>query len=129
MIVKFTIWLLNRSNVSKDDRLLLTNAILDKLYAIPTRDIINLNEEGRLLVNNVPLDHEKTIQLRDSARAMLHSNARKMVKAQVAFNAVKMGVHKAKNTDEIFFAKAALWWGQQEDELYSLLAGEDVLEQ
>jgi len=129
MIVKLTTWLLKRSNLSKKDRMLLTNAILDKLYAIPTRDIITLNEEGRLLVNNVPLDHEKTIQLRDSARAALNSQVRNLVKSQVAYKAVTMGVHKSKDIDELYFAKAAIWWGQQEDDLLKLLAGQEDLEQ
>lgn len=123
-IVKLAVWLLNRSSISIIDRLVLTNAILDKLATIQSDDIIKLDENGTLLLNGRPLDYEQARLLRESARAVLNSTARSVVRKQVEYLAVTIGIHKADKPEQMLFGKAAIWWGQQEDNLYKLLSGE-----
>lgn len=122
MIISLVLFLLAKKNISVKDRTRLTNAILDKLGAIPVRDIISERPDGTLVVQGHPVDIEMARKLREGAISMLESSVRKIVREQVAFRAVTLGVHKAESPEQVLFAKSALWNAQQEDELYSLLA-------
>lgn len=116
--------LLRLVTLSTEDRTRLTCAILDRLHALPASDIISLNEQGQFTVGGRPLTMEDARKLRESAKYVLDSSARKIVREAVAFKAVSHGVHKANTPEEVLFSKAALWQGQQEDELYRMLAQE-----
>lgn len=104
---------------------MLTVSILKELGALPLRDMIITNQEGILLVNGRPLDLESARLLRESASATLNSKAFAFVREQVLFNAVKTGVHKAETPLQMLFAKAAIWWGQEEDRILRTLAQAD----
>lgn len=116
--------LLRVTHLSLEDRSRLTGALLTKLQAIPASDIISTNEEGRLTVYGRPLDLEEAQKLRESAKYVLDSSARKLARETVAFRAVTLGVHNGDTNEKIFFSRAALWQAQQEDELYRTLAQE-----
>ena len=124
-LVKIIVKLLQKSNLSLEDRNNLTTAVLDKLEALPLRAIIENNEEGILLVNGREVDLEKAGMLRTNAKSLLESPLHKLIHQQVAFTAITMGVHKVKTVEEMIFARAALWWGQQEISLLKLLAGQE----
>lgn len=119
--VKLVAWLLS-TNLSIEDRNVLTNAVLDRLYALPFHDIITIGQDGKALVRGEPLSYEQALLMHDSAKATLDSPVRKLVREQVAFQAVTIGVHKQKIPEDILFSKAALWWGQREQELLEILA-------
>ena len=124
-LVNIIVKLLQKSNLSLEDRNNLTTAVLDKLEALPLRAIIENNEEGILLVNGREVDLEKAGMLRTNAKSLLESPLHKLIHQQVAFKAITMGVHKVKTVEEMIFARAALWWGQQEISLLKLLAGQE----
>lgn len=119
---KLAIFALKSARLPVKDRNLLTACILDRLAALPLRDIIHVNEEGNLLVNGRPVDVETARQLRESARGALTSTAFKFIRQQVAFQAINIGVHKAEDELQMFFGRAAIWWGQQEEIQLRLLA-------
>jgi len=98
----------------------LTNQLLTSIHSLPTRAIITVNE-GKLFIRGVPLELEKAIALRDSANAVLNNPAYKAVHDQVLYQAVSLGVHQAQTTEQVQFAKAAIWYGQQEVELLKTL--------
>lgn len=123
-ITSFVIWLLNISSLSMNDRTRLTAALLDKLNAFPAADIIKIDEKYGLLVNGVQIDVEKARLLRESAKAAFNSRACRLVWDAVAFKAVAVGVHNGDSPERVMFSKAALWWSQQEMELFSTLAQE-----
>lgn len=101
----------------------LTGAVLDKLYALPIKDAIKYDaHEGKLYIRSRPIDHETMQVLSRSARAVLDSQALKLVREQVAFQAVTTGIHKAERPEQLYFGRAAIWWGQQEESLLELLA-------
>jgi hypothetical protein len=129
MIKKFSVrlacYLLNRSDISIEDRNLLTTCLLDKLAALPLRDMITTNEEGNLLVSGRQIDIDIAKKLRESARAALNSYALNLVREQVTYESVVTGVHKALNADQILFGKAAIWCQQQEVKWLKTLAGLD----
>lgn len=118
---KFAIWLLKRSDITLSDRHLLTNSVLDKLAALPLRDIIVINESS-LIVNGKVLSREEVMQLRESAKAALGSRALGLIRDQVLYKAYTFGVNTSINFDQVYFAKAAVWWGQEEDKILNALA-------
>lgn len=106
------------------DRMLLTTMLFDKIGALPLRDMIRVNEEGRLLVNGRLVGVEAARKLRESARAELNSYARKFISEQVLYTAVVMGVHKMETPEQSVFSRAAIWYKQQEDIWLNLLGGQ-----
>jgi len=125
VIVKICIYLLRSVKLTEDSRNKLITCVLDRLHALPFRDIIRRDEQGVLLVNDKTLDVEKSIILKESARGALQSVALKIINDQVAFNAVTLGVHKVEKPEQMMFSRAAIWWGQQQEILLKLLASED----
>lgn len=123
--VKLARWVLRRTNLSIEDRNLLTTCILDTLGALPIRDMIIMNPNGQILVNEKQLTVEGARALRDGAITALKNPTLKLIHDQVAFAAIASGVHKQETERQSFFMRAALWYGQQEIELLNLLAGED----
>ena len=120
---KLTVYLLRRRDLTVRERTLLTGVLLDKLVALPASAILSTDESGQLLLYGRPLAIEQIKQLRESAKVVLLSSARKAVREQVAFMAVQLGVHHGDTPEKVLFSKAALWQGQEEDKLYEMLAG------
>ncbi|HEY9826357.1 MAG TPA: hypothetical protein V6D19_12990 [Stenomitos sp.] len=128
MFIKLVIFLLTRAKISNENRLSLTNAVLDKLGALPVRDAIRQDETGALLVNDRPVDLETAKLLRESARGALNSMALKVVREQVEFAAITVGVHQATDPWAMIFGKSAIWYHQQQEKYLKILVGqEDVV--
>lgn len=125
LIAKLTVFALKHSKLSIEDKNLCTVALLDSLRALPIKSIIIINEQGLLLVNGEPLDHDQSVKIRDSARVMYASSFRKMVKTQISHLAVTIGVREGLNTDQILFSKAALWCLQEEEKLLKSIVGDE----
>lgn len=121
---KLAVKLLRRSSLSIENRNHLSTVLMDKLGALPFADIITRNE-NEILVNGVPLDYEKAKALSESAKAALNNNALRVVWESVAFMAVNHGIHKAETERQLLWARAALWWCQQEKSLLAELTGEE----
>lgn len=120
--VRQVITQLNRADISMDDRALLTTAILDKLGALPLSAIITNDEQGQLLVHNEPLNIENARILRDSAIQALENQALALIRSQVAFSAITIGIHKAEKVEQMIFGRTALWWGQEVERYLMILA-------
>ncbi len=119
--VKLAKFALNRADLSIEDRAALTTQILSSVAALPFRDMIVISEDGSVLVNGHPLEREEIMKLRDSARMVLNSKAMQLIYDQVAFTAVTLGVHTVETERQMFFARASIWWGQQEIKLLKAL--------
>ena len=122
MNVKEVAEFLKSSALSVEDKNLLINVLLERLNAFPATSIIQQRNDGRLLINGQLVDVEKARQLREGALSLLQSSVRKLIKDQVAFIAVKKGVHEGTSPESIMFSKVAIWWGNEEEELLKLLA-------
>ncbi len=123
---KLAVFMLKRSTLSMEDRALLISCTLDKLDSIPLSDIISVNEQGTLLVNGKTVDLELAKSLRESSRAVLNSRAFKMIQNQVVYAAFSYAARTATSIDQLILGKAAIWWGQKENEYLNLLAGTSV---
>lgn len=117
-------FLKKRERFEPEDIALCTTALIDKLRMLPMQDTIYTGSEGRLivrgkLVKNVDI-HKRIIE---GAKAMRNNITRKLVREKVEFEAARIGLRKATSLWDIVFAQAALWFAQQEDEVYAKLTG------
>lgn len=120
--LKIIAFLLKSNDLSVEDRSLLTYLVLDNLHALPIRDIISFNEDGSVIVNGKTLVSEQITLLRESARAALNNTALKLIHDQVEFTAVTIGIHKSNKVENLLFGQSAIWYGQQEKNLLTVLA-------
>lgn len=110
--------------LSTEERQILTAMLLDRLGALPLHATITVDNTGGVVVNGRSLSLERADQLKQAAVAMKLNAARNLVRETVTFLAIKDGVYKNVNPEMGLFAKAALWFSQEEDTLYDLLAHE-----
>ncbi len=122
--VQKTIQQLGESDLSQEDRIALMTCILDKIQALPIQDIVTFDEQGTILLQGKKLEPDQAIIFRESAVALKDSFARKVINEQVTFEAIKLGVHISLNTDQVMFAKAALWIIQEEKRLLTQITEE-----
>lgn len=119
---RLAIFALNRSDLKIEDRNLLTNSILKTLAALPLRDILEFKADGSLLVRGTELDREQVRMLRESAKAALESRSLGLIRDEVLYKAFIFGLNKSVNNEQLLFAKAAVWWGQEEYNLLKALS-------
>lgn len=124
IITSLIVWVMNNTRFSIENRTKCITALLNKLNFIPHKDIIEIDGQGRTVINGRLLDLDKARQLRESAKAMLANQCRNLVREQVAFKAVSLGVHNGTTPEQLFWCRTALWIYQQENELYHALAQE-----
>ena len=110
------IWLVKlilKRNLSLEDRNKIIVYIMESLQILPLHDIIYVNDEKEIIVNNRPLDMEKAISLRNSAKSALENPAFKLITEQVNYLAITKGVHKAESPLDMLSYRFALWWGNE----------------
>lgn len=115
-----------KTDLSIEDRNLLTAAIIDKLGALPVRARITTDEAQQVFIDGRPLKFEVARKLKQSARALKRNFARKFVQETIAFMAIKQGIHIALSPEQVLFAKAVLWQHNEEQMLYETLAQEGL---
>lgn len=120
--VKLAVALLKYSRLQNEDRQLLTTAMLDRLGALPIRATIRIDDTGEILVADKKLTVDAAKRIHESSKSMIDNFARKFVREQVTFMAIKQGVHENISPEQGLFAKAVLWFYQEEEELYRRFA-------
>jgi hypothetical protein len=109
---------LKKSNLSLEDRTALVTVLLSELHTLPL-DNTFIVEQGQVTINGKDLDVDQVIVFRDSCLALKDNFAFKVIKDQIRYLAMNLGIYKSRNMDELFFYKTALWNLQQIDELLS----------
>lgn len=126
MFNRLAVWLTNyslkKSDLSLEDRNKIITNIMGSLDALPIYGIIDVNEDGEVLVSGRSLDLEKAKQIRESASLALDNIALKIVNEQVLFTAVTGGMHNATLPEHLYFYRAAIWFGQQLERQLKILA-------
>lgn len=115
--------MLREAELSIEDRQLLTTVLIERLGALPVRARITVDESGQVFVDGKQVTVETAKRLHETSKTMLNNFARRFVRETVTFMAVKQGVHDNLSPEQGLFAKAALWFFQEEDELYRKFAG------
>lgn len=128
LVTKLVIFVLRHKRLSIEDHGLLTTSILNKLSALPLRDMICTDDNGRLVVNGKVVTMEAAQALRESARSAQTNFALNFVHEQVLYTAVVHGVHKLEKPEQSFFSRAAIWYAEEEKKYLKALAGVDKSE-
>lgn len=119
---KLAIFLLRHSRIDNESRQLLTTEVLQKLGALPLRARIRLDDAGQIFIDGQKMTLEAARKMRMSSKALLNNFARRIVREQVTYMAINIGVHQNTSPEQGLYAKAALWGFQEEDELYAKFA-------
>lgn len=125
---KLAVWLLRHGRLGNEERQLLTATILDRLGALPIRAKVIVDGAGRISIGGNKMTFEAAKAAQSAAQALLKNFAYKVVREQVTYMAIQKGVHENVTPEHGLFAKAALWWMQEERELYLSLAQLEVEE-
>lgn len=115
-IVQKTIKQLSKATLSTEDRVALTNAIMDKLVILPIRKSFVISDDG-IIINGKTLDQEQALNFRETCIALKDNYARKVMNEQIRYQAVHLGMNMAVSIDTLMFAKAALWIIEEEEKL------------
>lgn len=123
-MIKLLLKLLKNKRIKSSDKELIYQALLEKIIILPIKDLITFDSDGTIKINGKGLETEQAINLRESAVALDKNWAYRVIKEQIAFEAIKIGIHKGNTLEQIIFPKAALWIQQQEIELINRLSGQ-----
>lgn len=123
MIARLVAWMLKRVSLSAKDRLVLTNAVIHSMHAVPLHAIITVDENRRVLVGGKAFSAEQMLALRESADTALNSQARALIREQVRFAAINNGFLQSEDPRTQLFYKAALWFAQEEQNLLQQMSG------
>lgn len=121
LLAKVIVLALRSTRITGEDKAMVTTVLLDNMGALPFRDAITFDVQGGVYVNQKKLNQEQMIAFKESCNGLRNSFARNLIHEQIKYSAVKMGVHEGLNPDMILFAKAALWYSEQEDKMISTL--------
>lgn len=127
MIARLVSFLLSHAKLSQKGRLMLVNSVIHRL-GMPTRSILAVDENRRIVVNGQPLSLEQSESIQQGATALLRNPALKLIRDQIRFSAIDRGYLQNTNSDRYqdLFYKAALLYAQEEQELTRQLAGEII---
>lgn len=114
---------LNRAKLTVEDRNSLVIHILERLHALPLSDTIYQDNNGNIIVNGRSLELEDVRALHSHATNALENKALTLIRQQVMYQATTIGLMSKAHSDlDLLFSRAAIWWGQQEQEKLLLLA-------
>ena len=121
--MKLLLWLLKQKKLSQKNRGLILNYLLERVEALPVKDILTYNLDGTVQVAGKDLTPEQLILLREGAIALEKNWTYRTIKEQLAYEAIKMGVHSALTVDMVLMSKAILWIQENEIALIKKLNG------
>lgn len=124
IVVRLVVWLLDKANLTIDQRNLLTGKLLDTMgSSTPLRDIIRIDEEGTLLVKGSPLTPYEARQYLEGAKSALNNATLQLIWDQIRYECFKGGVSNGAKPEDILFYRTALWNGERERFYLSLFEG------
>lgn len=123
-MIKLLLKLLKSKKTNSEERSLILSFLLEKVNILPIKDIITYELDGTVKVNDKNLSLEQAISLRESAVALQANQCYRLIKEQIAYEAIKIGIHMGNTLEQIIFPKAALWIQTQEIELISKIVGQ-----
>lgn len=109
LVVKLVARLLRSSDLSTEERSLLTATLLDRLNALPASAILKKDTDGTLMVNGKRISPKMAVAINSSAKRVLNERSFKLVNEQIRFESVNIGIYQGLTPDQNLFAKAALW--------------------
>jgi len=108
LLTKIIIWALKTSKIKGEDKALVITALLSNIDALPIRDAITFDDEGTILIRGKKLDIEQIQLLKQGASLIKDNYTRKVIEEQMLSEANLIAL-KGVNTEQLIFAKAAIW--------------------
>lgn len=124
LLCKLSVWLLKSKRLDNESKSVVLNALLSNMNALPISDILSFDLQGSLKLNGKPLTIEQAVSIKEGAVSLKNNATYRLIKEQIAFKAVNMGIHNAINLDMVLFSKAVLWVQEREVELIESLSSE-----
>ena len=124
---KLARYLLSAGNLSTEDSVLLTSVILDKLGALPFKEIIGMDENQNLIIKGRPINLEEAKKIRLSAEMATQNTALNLILEQVTFLGVTEGFSKAQTSQQIIWGRAGVWITQNIKSALDTLAGKESM--
>lgn len=124
LLCKLSVWLLKSKRLDNESKSVVLNALLSNMNALPISDILSFDLQGSLKLNGKPLTIEQAVSIKEGAVSLKNNATYRLIKEQIAFKAVNMGIHNAVNLDMVLFSKAVLWVQEREVELIESLSSE-----
>lgn len=115
-MLKLLLKLYKSKKTTAQDRAVILNALLEKINGFPITDILTY-QDNRIKINGKQLDIEQSIAFKEAAIALDKNWFYKVIKEQIAYEAINIGVHKGQTNDQLVFSKAVLWIQEREKEL------------
>lgn len=112
LFVKWALRVIQRADLTIEERTLCTGAILEKLEALPLHAIVETSDEG-ILINGKVVDIEVLRVLRESAIKALDNRAFNFIAEQVVWIAIQRGIHNGDTPEKLYFYRAAIWFSEQ----------------
>jgi hypothetical protein len=97
--------------------------LLESVGALPFKDLVTYDLDNTIRIGGKKLTVEQTKLLKEGATQLEKNWAYQIIKEQVAYEAIKYGVHSSLTVDMLSLSKAALWLNQQEIKLIKDLSG------
>ena len=105
-----------KASLTLEDKNALLSAIQNKLMVLPLNDSI-ISRPGMIIINGKQLELDQMVSFTESCKVLKDNFAHKIFKEQVKYLALNMGIVKSVSLDELFFAKSALWYIDNEEKL------------
>lgn len=112
--------------LSEEERSFCTGLLLDKVGALPLRDILYQDEStGSIIMRGEEIDFRMAQELRAGANAALNNKTFAIIREQVAYEATVQATAKAVTLADLIFYRAALWWGKEVEKKLNFLAARE----
>jgi hypothetical protein len=128
LAIKLVYFLFKNREFTIEQKNKLSVLILNSLNALPLKESIEQNENGELVIRGDVVDVEKARKLTSSAISALENQSLRIIREQVAYEAIVNGVHKFNGDSGQLFMRAALWWEQESEKKLKFLAGQGSLD-
>lgn len=116
-MLKLLLQKLRNNEFQESHKAEIVNFLLESVGALPFKDIITYDLDETVMVKDRKLTSEQALQFREGAVNLGKNWFYRTIKEQMAFEAIKLGIHTGQTTEQLLFAKAVLWVQQRELEL------------
>mgnify|MGYP006935477831 CR=1 FL=1 len=124
-LVKSILFALKHKELSIEDKNLLIGALLTNIKALQLNSLIGFDNFGNILIEGKPIEYDKAIDLRESARLLNNSFLRRMIQDWIKYKASSLILRDGTNSETILFAKVAIWLSLEEQKIIDQLAQEE----
>lgn len=123
LLIRFLLWILKQKKPSQEARLLVMNHLIKGIGGLPIADVFTSDVDGTLMIRGKRVTVEQATLFQQAAEVLDDNVAYRLIKEQIAFEAIKFGIHSSLTFEMLMISKAAIWIQEQERNLIQTLKG------